>query len=199
MAFGFLKDIVGGVGDLAKKASPFLSAIPGVGIPASMGVGALGGAMGTLNDENRGVRDFLQNAAGGGAMGAAGGLAQKAGIPGLLQKLGINPSAIPALLAGGGAVASGVGARNTANRANDVMERTMGTVRGQYDDRAPIRAAANRGLASRAGNMPSANFNTGPAGATLASRMGSMRGGPRPPNMFSRHMRQGQRQLPAAA
>lgn len=50
----FFKKTLGGVGDFAKKASPFLSFIPGVGPLAAAGIGMGGHFLGKLNDKRPG-------------------------------------------------------------------------------------------------------------------------------------------------
>lgn len=69
-----LKDIVGGVGDLAKKAAPIVGLIPGVGTAAGAILGGAGGALGTLNDPGGfNLKRMGASALGGAAMGGAGG------------------------------------------------------------------------------------------------------------------------------
>jgi hypothetical protein len=64
-------EALGALGDTLKVAAPF---IPGVGIPAAIGLSALGGAMQTLDDPNKSAGAFLKNALAGGAVGGLGGI-----------------------------------------------------------------------------------------------------------------------------
>jgi len=74
---------LGALGDTVKPASFILGAIPGVGAPLAMGVGALGGAMQKMDDEGqRGIGDFLSGAAQGASVGGAGALAGNIGQAG---------------------------------------------------------------------------------------------------------------------
>ena len=76
---GWLGDLLGGIGDVAKYAAIPIG-LTGVGAPIAAGIGAAGGALGKLNDEpgDRGLGSILGSAAGGAAMGGLGGFAGKA-------------------------------------------------------------------------------------------------------------------------
>lgn len=67
---GDVKGALGAFGDTLKVGAPF---IPGVGIPAAIGLSALGGGLQTLDDPNQGVGDWLKNIGGGAAWGGAAG------------------------------------------------------------------------------------------------------------------------------
>src|SRR5690606_13543230 len=78
-----LEKIVGGIGDVVKKAAPLATLIPGVGPAAAAAIGAVGGLAGNLNDDD-GFRGALGDILLRGLAGGAGGLAlEKA--PALLQ------------------------------------------------------------------------------------------------------------------
>src|SRR5690606_4456117 len=105
-----LKKIVGGIGDVVKKAAPLATLIPGVGPVAAAAIGAAGGLLGQLNDDD-GFRGALGDVLLGGLAGGAGGLALDK-LPGVLQAArSIVPGAAGAAAGGG----SGVG--NVLSRA----------------------------------------------------------------------------------
>jgi hypothetical protein len=69
---GVGKKVLGGIGDVAQKVAPLATFIPGVGTLASGLIGAGGGLLGQLNDEDPSVGGALKNAAIGGAWGYGG-------------------------------------------------------------------------------------------------------------------------------
>lgn len=90
--FGTLKGIVGGVGDVVKKASPLAAFIPGVGAPLAAAIGAGGALLGKANDKHVTIGNTLGSMAGGAAMGGIGGYGidklQSGGIGGLTSSIG---------------------------------------------------------------------------------------------------------------
>lgn len=86
------KKVWGGAGDIAKVAAPFATLIPGVGPLLAAGLGAAGGALGTLNDP-KGMRlgTAVPGALKYGAIGGAGGygVEKGAGALGRLLKGGM--------------------------------------------------------------------------------------------------------------
>lgn len=108
-----LKKIVGGIGDVVKKAAPLAALIPGVGPVAAAAIGAAGGLLGNLNDDD-GFRGALGDVLLGGLAGGAGGLALEK-VPALLQGAG-------SLFAGGAGAAAdaaggGINVGNVLSRA----------------------------------------------------------------------------------
>jgi len=96
-----LEKVVGGIGDVVKFAAPLATLIPGVGPLAAAGIGAAGGLLGNLNDDD-GFRGALGDILLGGLAGGAGGFALEK-VPALLQGAG-------SLFAGGaGAAADAAG------------------------------------------------------------------------------------------
>lgn len=71
--FKSLGKVVGGAGDLLKKASPLASFIPGVGPIAAAGLGAVGALAGKANDKHVTLGNTLGSMAGGAALGGIGG------------------------------------------------------------------------------------------------------------------------------
>ena len=68
----FFKKVGGGIGDIAKKAAPFATFIPGVGPVAAGLIGAGGAALGTLNDDDPSLGGALGSMAGHGLGGYGG-------------------------------------------------------------------------------------------------------------------------------
>jgi len=100
---GDVKGMLGAFGDTLKVGAPF---IPGMGVPAAIGLSALGGAAQTLDDPNQGVGNFLKNALAGGAWGGGASL----GLKGINQLLsGATQAAQPAALIGPGNIPTGGG------------------------------------------------------------------------------------------
>lgn len=97
-----VKGIGHAVGSVAKAASPFISAIPGVGNLAGAAIGGLGG----LLSPGGGFKGMLQGAAQGGmgALGALGGLGKIPGVGGFLGAAGNALGNIPGVSAMGNAL-----------------------------------------------------------------------------------------------
>jgi len=102
-------------GDTLKVAAPVLGAT-GFGIPLAAGLGAAGGAMSSLDNPDT---SFLEGTVGGGAMGAAGGVA---GAPGMLPKIGSWLSKNAPLVTGIAGTAADV---YGANKRSQEMDRQM--------------------------------------------------------------------------
>lgn len=69
---GVGKSVLGGVGDVAKRVAPLATFIPGVGPIAAGLIGAGGGLLGQLNDEDASWGGAFKDAAIGGATGYGG-------------------------------------------------------------------------------------------------------------------------------
>lgn len=107
MGWGWLKKGLGAIGDVAKFAAPALNFIPGVGTLAAAGIGAAGGMLGQLNNENPSWKSGLKEGAisGIGTYGFGKGMdAYNAANPGgsLLGQIGGGVRGVGGLLGGGG-------------------------------------------------------------------------------------------------
>lgn len=101
-----IRKFLGGVGDLAKKAAPFAAFIPTIGPLAAAGIGAAGGALGTLNDEEgtdlgRALKHGLGH---GAAAGISGYGIERAGGAGgigraIMNELGPSSAGLPTAFA----------------------------------------------------------------------------------------------------
>lgn len=97
------RKLFGGIGDIVKKGAPILGVVPGVGTALAAGAGALGGALGAVNDKRadgtyKGIsgKDALKYGLYGGLGGAGvgalagGGLAGGGGLKGLAGLKGVG-------------------------------------------------------------------------------------------------------------
>ena len=146
---GFFKKLLGGIGDVAKFASPIL-ALSGVGAPLAAGLGAAGGALGTLNDKEgfslgRAARDA---AIGGGTAYAAGSLpgtgakGSKLGsfsLGDILKSAGGWAMKNPEALLGGASM--GLGALQQG-KAGKMQQKATDFAMQDYASRAPARQAS---------------------------------------------------------
>lgn len=91
--------VLGGIGDVARVAAPLASFIPGVGPIATAAIGAVGGALGSLNDRHASLGSVLGNVATGGVIGGVGGygvdrlqgaVSGAGGLSGLAQRAGLR-------------------------------------------------------------------------------------------------------------
>jgi len=73
----FIKDLLGGIGDVGKFISPLLG-LTGVGIPLAAGIGGASGLLGKLNDEDQSLGSVLGGGATGAALGGLGALGGRA-------------------------------------------------------------------------------------------------------------------------
>lgn len=122
--------ILGGIGDAVKWASPAAGFIPGIGTAVGAGLGAVGGALGTVNDRDEygNIRDLSWGRAGKSGLGY--------GLYGGLGAYGVGKLAGAAKAAGGWKTAAGrraalgqagkagqalTGAKNR-NRAGDILD-----------------------------------------------------------------------------
>lgn len=98
-----LKKGAGFVGDIASRAAPFATFIPGVGPVVAAGLGAGGALMGQLNDED-GFHGAITDVLKGGAIGGAGAFGLDKAMP-LLQGIpGVGGVVNAAGGAGGGGI-----------------------------------------------------------------------------------------------
>lgn len=160
---------VKGVGHLAEKAAPYVGMIPGVGTIAGGAIGGLGGL--AAGDGLSGAVKYGLEGAAGGYGGAAlrslstgGKIAAAAGTlasghpahapyePGDYDPTGgSSPSAMPD---GGGtnkwlmglAGLEGLNSAYLGNKASNLSDDALKSVKGSYSERAPLRSAALSGL-----------------------------------------------------
>lgn len=163
--------ILGGLGDVAKVAAPIAAFIPGVGPLAAAGIGAAGGALGTLNDKNKSLGSALGQGAlfgglgygagklagsnatfGQGITNALNGLTKAGGAGGVLGALGGggtgmgggNGSILSTLLQNAPVLLGGAGMLNAAHQqssADNTRNQALDLLRQDLQSRQPFRDA----------------------------------------------------------
>ena len=157
---GWLGDILGGIGDVGKFASPALAFIPGVGPLVAPIAGAASGALGKLNDDEgeRSLGSILGAVASGGIAGGLGSLGASASMKGGQSALGgltmaIKSDPLKAAQLGGAGLSAIQGSRQQA-KVNKLIEEELARQKALDEQKMPYQQMLMKRMEEMIGQRP---------------------------------------------